>query len=164
MSAPIQIWTCAAFHPTFLCGGWASVRIGPGQTAGVAGGERNTTARRTALAGLAAGLRDLPPAKDAILIHTTSPDLAGLAEVLGNLGKPTQITPAEGDADLWAQILAASAGRRLTLVRTLLEPRTPTAFTTAWAELARDKAKATGSFTAAIPKSNLAKMAGAPSS
>jgi hypothetical protein len=40
------------------------------------------------------------------------------------------------------------------------EPRTPCAFAAAWAELAMDKAKATGPFSAAIPKPNLAKAPG----
>ena len=43
------------------------------------------------------------------------------------------------------------------LVRVAAGPRTPTAFAAAWAELAMDKAKATGPFAAAIPKTNLAK-------
>jgi hypothetical protein len=37
------------------------------------------------------------------------------------------------------------------------EPRSPTAFAAAWAELARDKAKMTGAFSAPIPRTNLAK-------
>jgi hypothetical protein len=36
-------------------------------------------------------------------------------------------------------------------------PGTPTAFAAAWADLARDRAKDKGAFTAAIPKPNLAK-------
>jgi len=165
MNSPIQIWTCAAFHPAYGCGGWASVRSAQGQLTGAAGGQRNTTARRMALAGLAAALRDLPPGGEPIAsgpidIRTTSPELALFADVLNSLGQPTQSAPPSEDLDLWAPILTASAGRRLTLVRVPLEPGTPMAFTAAWAELARDKAKAGGAFTAAIPKGNLAKVPG----
>ena len=38
----------------------------------------------------------------------------------------------------------------------------PTGFAAAWAELARDKANAQGAFVSAIPKPNLAKVAGLP--
>lgn len=165
MSSPIQIWTCSAFLPAYGCGGWASVRNSQGQLTGAAGGERHTTPRRLALAGLAAALRGLPPSGDPaangpVDIRTTSPDLALFADVLASLGKPAQGVLPDEDLDLWAQILAASAGRRLTLTRTPLQPDTPIAFTTAWAELARDKTKAGGPFTAVIPKANLAKVPG----
>jgi hypothetical protein len=162
MSHPIQIWTSAAFHPGFRCGGWASVRVVGAAVTGAAGGERDTTAGRMALAGLAAGLRDLPSGAGAagvasIGIRTTNPDLARLADTLGSLG-PAALP--EENRDLWSQILTASAGRRLILTLEPLKPGAPTAFTTAWAELARDKAKAGGPFSAGIPKSNLAKVAG----
>jgi hypothetical protein len=165
MYSPIQIWTCAAFHPAYLCGGWASVRVGPGQVMGVAGGDRCTTASRVALTGLAAALRDLPPGdergvKNPVDIRTTSPELAAFAEVLAHLGSPGPTAPPDDDLDLWAQIFTASAGRPLKLIVIPLEPDTPAAFATAWADLARDKAKASGPFTAAIPKSNLAKVPG----
>jgi len=159
MTGTIRIWTCAAFHPAYLCGGWASVRGGGGPVAGAAGGERRTTASRMALAGLAAGLRDLPPGGE-IDIRTTSPELARFADLLASGGQKRQTSPPDEDLDLWAPIITASAGRRLTLILTPLEPGGPTAFTTAWAELARDKAKTGGSFTAAIPKANLAKVPG----
>lgn len=154
MTEPIQIWTCAAHHPAFRCGGWAFVRRVEGQVSGVAGGERNTTARRMALAGLAAALRDLPTGQGPVRIETTSAELAGLAGVLTRRTAPDE--PDE-DKDLLAPILDAAKGRRLELVRVAAGPRTPTAFAAAWAELAMDKAKATGPFAAAIPKTNLAK-------
>jgi len=159
MSGPTTIWTCAAFAPVYRCGGWASVRFSQGQISGVAGGDRNITASRTALAGLGAALRDLPPG-GSVDIRTTSPELAEFADIFTGLGTQTQAAAPTDDLDLWGQILAASAGRRLTLVRVSLEPTTPTAFANAWAELARDKAKATGAFSSAIPKPNLAKISG----
>jgi len=159
MSGPTKIWTCAAFSPVYRCGGWASVRFSQGQTSGVAGGQRNTTASRIALAGLVAGLCDLPPG-EVVDIRTTSGELAEFANIFARLETQTQAPAPTEDLDLWAQILSASAGRRLTLVRVSLETTTPTAFANAWAELARDKAKATGGFSSAIPKPNLAKIPG----
>jgi hypothetical protein len=157
MNGVIKIWLSAAFSPVYRCGGWASVRVDQGQRSGLAGGERNTTAERIALAGLVAALRDLPSGA-VVEIQTTSPDLAAFSGVIASLGSQTQ--PPTEDLDLWAQIIAASAGRRLTLVHAQAAPGTPLTFAAAWAELSRDKAKATGAFSAAIPKPNLAKVPG----
>jgi len=164
MSIHIQIWTSAAFHPAYRCGGWACVRASQGQVTGAAGGERNTTAQRMALAALAAALRDLPSSGEPIDIRTTSPELAPFVDWLNSLGKAAQTAPPEQDLDLWAQIRKASAGRRLTLVLMAVDSKRPTGFTAAWAELARDKAKTGGPFAAAIPKTNLAKVPGLASS
>lgn len=160
MTSPIRIWTSAAWHPAYRCGGWACVRTAAGQVSGAAGGERYTTASRMALAGLAAALRDLPApgqGADTISVLTSSAELAAFAGVLA--GQAQAAAPDE-DLDLWAQILTAAKARRLTLARAPVLPGAPTGFTTAWAELARDKAKATGPFSAAIPKTNLAKVPG----
>jgi hypothetical protein len=159
MTNRIRLWICAAYQPVYRCGGWAAVRAGQGPVFGVAGGERHTTASRTALCGLAAGLRDLPPA-GTIDIQTTSPELAGFASFIASLGAQTQAAGPDEDLDLWAQIGAAAKGRRLSLARAPLDPGAPIAFAAAWADLARDKAKAAGAFTAAIPKPNLAKIPG----
>jgi hypothetical protein len=156
MSDTATIWICAAHHAAFRCGGWAFVREVQGQVSGAAGGERATTARRMALAGLAAGLRDLPAGETAVSVRTTSGELASLPQVLAGTVSP------EADLDLWAQIAAGAKGRRLALLRVAAEPRTASAFAAAWAELAMDKAKATGPFSAAIPKPNLAKALGSP--
>ena len=164
MTSPIQIWTSAAHHPAFRCGGWASLRLGQGPTTGHAGGARNTTAARMALAGLVSALRDLPARAGSaphapITIHTTSPDLASWTGFLASLSQPTRSGAApEEDLDLWAQISTTSKGYQLSLARTPLLPDTPIAFAAAWAELAMDKAKAAGPFTAPIPKPNLAKI------
>jgi len=165
MTRPIRIWICAAYHAVYHCGGWATVRISQGVASGVAGGERHTTASRTALAGLAAALRDLPVAGEGapgqpIFIQTTSVELAAFATVLAGLGAPSQAAAPDEDLDLWAQIVVGARGRSLELVHALLEPGGPSAFVSAWADLARDKAKASGPFTAAIPKPNLAKLPG----
>jgi len=155
MTAPIRLWICAAHHPAFRCGGWATVRRVDGQVIGVAGGERKTTANRMALAGLVAALRGLPPGGTPILIETASPELTALPDVLGG----GQFTP-DLDLDLWAQILAVAKGRRLEVIQAAIRPETPMAFLTAWAERAMDTAKARGPFSAAIPKLNLSKTAG----
>ena len=168
MIAPTRLWIAAAYHPAYRCGGWAAVRTGPGETAGLAGGERYTTAMRTALMGLAAALGDLPairagsPAQP-IAIQTTSAELAAFAPFLASLNAAAD--PATGpdeDLDLWARIATAARDRSLKLVHTPLEPRTPIAFAAAWADLARDKAKASGAFSAAIPRPNLSKIPGLP--
>jgi hypothetical protein len=156
MTAPAEIWIGAAHHPAFRCGGWAWVRRDRGEVAGAAGGERDTTARRMALAGLVSALRGLPEGHDlgSIRIQTTGPDLAILPKVLAGSARP------EEDLDLWAQIAVAAKSYRLELVGLAFDPATPTAFAAAWANLAMDKARATGPFTAVIPKSNLAKAPG----
>ncbi|HEY2660033.1 MAG TPA: ribonuclease H [Caulobacteraceae bacterium] len=162
MTSQVQIWTCAAHHSVFRCGGWASVRLSAGLVTGVAGGERNTTARRMALAGLVAALRDLPSADSSssaglVRVHTTSPELAAFAGFLAD--SAAGASPDE-DLDLWAQIVTAAKGRRLDLVRAPVHPGSPMAFAAAWADLGMDKAKARGPFTAAIPKPNLAQVRG----
>jgi len=159
MSGPIKIWLSAAYAPVYRCGGWASVRLHDGQRSGLAGGERNTTASRLALAGLAAALRDL--ATGAVVdIRTDSAELAAFNGLLASLGTPTQAASPEDDLDLWAPILTASKDRRLSLSIASAAPKTPLAFAAAWSDLSRDKAKATGAFSAAIPKPNLAKVQG----
>lgn len=163
MTDPIRIWTSTAHHPAFRCGGWAWVRSGAGPLAGAAGGERYTTPRRMALAGLAAALRDMPKTPGPIAIQTTSPELVALAGVLTGKAPRPDDDPEE-DLDLLAQIAAATAGKAVTIVHEPRERRAPTAFTGAWADLAMDKAKATGPFSSAIPKTNLAKVQGLPES
>ncbi len=161
MSGPTKIWLSAAFSPVYRCGGWASVRLSEGQRSGLAGGERNTTASRLALCGLAAALRDLAPAA-VVEIRSACAELAPFAGLLASLSAPTQAAPPEDDLDLWAPILTASKGRRLSLSVASVAPGTPLAFAAAWADLSSDKAKAAGAFSAAIPKPNLAKVQGLP--
>jgi hypothetical protein len=155
--APARIWIETAHHAAFRCGGWAWVREQAGERSGAAGGERYVTAGRTGLAGLVAALRDIPKGVG-VAIHTSDAALLAIVPILG--GKlPPEDMPSE-DLELWAPILAAAKDRALRFVRVPAEPRSPRAFAAAWAELARDKAKAAGTFAAAIPKSNLAKIAG----
>jgi len=150
-----QIWLGVAHHQSFRCGGWAFVRSLDGAVTGAAGGERNTTSQRMALTGLIAAFRGLPSGPEQIIrIRTTSPEAALLSDVLAGRAQP------EEDLDLWAQVATASKGYRLEVARVPAKPDTPTAFADAWANLAMDKAKSTGPFIAAIPKSNLASVTG----
>lgn len=150
MSDTIRIWAGVSHHAAFRCGGWAYVRKVAGQATGAAGGERATTAQRMALAGLAAALSDLPAGP--VVVHTDSADMEALAALLPG-GAPGE------DKDLWVKVVAAVGCRKLSVTRTPLQPKTGVAFAAAWADLASDKAKATGVFKAAIPKPNLAKVA-----
>jgi hypothetical protein len=159
-----QIWISSAYSTVYRCGGWAFVRQGQGQLTGAAGGDRHTTAERTALIGLAAALKDLPDAKTAGIVSllTTGPELTPFAGVLASVASAQPSAGPGDNLDLWAPIVAAAQGRLLRLSRAPLDPLSPTGFTTAWAELGSDKAKASGPFTAAIPKANLLKIKGLP--
>ena len=152
MTNIVRLWTSTAFDRNYLCGGWASLRLIGADAAGFAGGDRRTTDRRMLLAGLAAGMRGAPAAA-AIRLESDSADARTLAAILaGDCPGP------EDDLDLWAPILAACRGRALTVSVAAPNPDTPIAFAAAWAELSRNKAKAKGAFTAAIPRTNVAQV------
>jgi len=160
----IEIWISAAYSTVYRCGGWAYLRQGAGTVGGAAGGDRHTTAERVALAGLAAALQGLPDAKAAgsVRIHTPDQELMGFARLLAALGGAAPAPAPADNLDLWTPIAAAAKGRRMSLSRAPLDTHAPTAFTAAWAELGRDKAKTSGAFVSAIPKANLAKVKGLP--
>lgn len=155
MTTPTQIWTRAVRHPAFECGGWAFVRSGS-ELLGQAGGARNTTVQRMVLSGLTASLKDLPPGPvdldlgDRRIAQVTAKILSG--------GELTEAEQPEEDLDLWAQMTTALKGRKVTFKLGALTAGGPAAFAQAWADLAMDKAKAAGPFTASIPKPNLAKL------
>lgn len=153
-----HIWIQTSFHEAFKCGGWAYVRRLGGAVSGQAGGERYTSPQRMALAGLLAALKDAP--KGAVAIQIDHGAVARTAALMA-AGRPPQgeDAPAE-DLDLWAQLTAALAGRRPSFAIAAPSKATPTGFAAAWADLARDKANAQGGFVSAIPKPNLAKVAG----
>lgn len=157
MSNPIRIWARSNHHAAFRCGGWAWVRA-DAEPIGQAGGERNTTAARMALAALAAALKEAP--QGPITLDLADATLARAVRRLAQGPAFTaQDAPTE-DLDLWAALTTALAGRAVTFVPAVAEPfkGSPAAFAQAWAELARDKAKAAGPFAAAIPRANLAKL------
>jgi len=154
----VNIWTAAAYQAVFRCGGWAYVREGAPELAGAAGGDRNTTLEQVAFAGLAAALKTLPKAATPVAVHTPHTELVGLSQHL-----KAGSTPDDLSADVqgaWATILQLATTRPIQIVYGPPLAKTPIAFALAWAELGRDKAKATGHFISPIPKPNLAKMPG----
>ncbi|MCR5877388.1 ribonuclease H [Phenylobacterium sp. J367] len=152
MSSPLRLWLCAAHHKAFLNGGWAFVRAAGAERSGVAGGDRRTNRLAMLVAGLVDALKD-QPLGDAVL-HLAAADAVLLAPLAG--GEP----PKDVDPAAYAPAVAALKGRPLRLVKLADPAGTPLAFAQAWADLASDKAKATGAFRSAIPKPNLAKVAG----
>ena len=154
------IWIQTSYHDAFKCGGWAYVRSHDKAASGQAGGERYTSPERMALAALMAALKDLP--KGAVAIQIDNAVVARTAALIA-AGRPPQgdEAPAE-NLDLWAALTAALAGRQPTFAIAGPSKASPTGFAAAWAELARDKANAQGAFVSAIPKPNLAKVAGLP--
>jgi len=151
MSDIIRLWVETSFLSAYRCGGWAFVRADVGGLAGKAGGERATTEAATARAALAEALAGLPTSAEVRLSSASplvlrAPALAGLSA--------GETSPE--DAAFWSVLRPLLAGRRVTFTPAKAEPRTPVAFTAAWAEQGRDKAKARGPFVAMIPRSNLA--------
>ena len=154
MPQPIRIWVAAHHHKAFLHGGWAYVRAGA-EVTGWAGGDRRTTRTRMALSGQAAALADLPRGA-ALSIKAAAED----AKLLGGVFvEPAE--PPTDDLDLRAAIAGLLQGHEARLAPTSVQPRTPLAFTIAWADQAADKAKMTGAFRVAIPRPNLAKSGAA---
>jgi hypothetical protein len=154
----LNIWTAAAYHAAFRCGGWAYVREGAPELSGAAGGDRNTTLEQMAFAGLAAALKTLPKAATAVQVHTPHTELVGMSDSL-----KTRTTPKDLSLEVqgaWVTILHVAASRPVQIVYDPPLVNTPIAFALAWADLARDKAKASGHFISPIPKPNLAKMPG----
>jgi hypothetical protein len=136
----LKIWLEVSHHAAFRIGGWAFVRADGAGLTGQAGGERRVDAEQAALMALLAALE---PAGLATV--TTSSPL-----VLAIPARLAADPPPAGNLDLWARAKAALAA-----VRIVRAPANP--FCASWADLARDRAKDKGAFTAAIPKSNLAK-------
>ena len=157
MSDNIRIWVEISHQAAFRAGGWAFVRAEGRALSGAAGGDRSASPDAIALAGLLAALTDLPPNTGIELLSAT-PRVAGAARRLAEIEAGAEASPE--DLALWAKLAAVLKARPVRFAPTANAPRTPAAFAFAWAELARDKGK-TRPFTAAIPKTNLAK-AGVP--
>lgn len=131
MSAPVRIWLETSHHAAFQVGGWAWVRR---EADGAVSGSAGGERRMDAEGVGPAALKAALaglPSGAAVEIRSAS------APVLTLSTPERPVRPAK-----------AAAG-------------TPNAFAAAWAELARDRAKDRGNFTAPIPKPNLAK-AGVP--
>ncbi len=151
----IRIWLETTHHAAFRYGGWAYARQIDGAVSATAGGERSITSGRLELTGLIAALNGLAPGA-AVSVRTSSPGLLAIGRLIVSPPAPED-APTE-DMDLWAQVLAAAKGRAMTFQAAPRAAQTPAAFLLAWAEVGQDKAKAAGRFSAAIPKSNLAKL------
>jgi hypothetical protein len=154
MLAPVRIWLHATHHTSFRVGGWALVRVAAGEVSGTAGGEPRIDLERTALTAVAAALADLPPGA-AVELETASPEVLAIPRRIA-AAEAGENPPTE-NLDLWAKAATAIGRVRLVVRRVDLAPKTPAAFAAAWADLARDRAKDKGPFTAAIPRANLAK-------
>jgi hypothetical protein len=89
----------------------------------------------------------------AVEVQTSSAQIAVLPARIAGFTSGEE--PPTQDLDLWAQLTIALKSVRIG--RAENRPGTPIAFASAWAETARDKAKATGPFRSPIPKPNLAK-------
>jgi hypothetical protein len=154
MADTVRLWIEISHHPAFRCGGWAFVASEKGALTGAAGGERTPSPERIALLGLVEAVQDLP-ARVALEINSACAPVLALPKRLAAFATGSE-APAD-DLELWAQLTTVLGKREVRFQRALNEPRTPVAFAAAWAELARDKAKAAGAFRAVIPKTNLAK-------
>jgi hypothetical protein len=151
MSDIIRLWVETSYHAAFGWDGWAFVRADRGGLMGKAGGQRASSEPAVALAALAEALAGLPATAEVRL--TSASALVVRAPALAGLGAG-DATP--DDAAFWSGLRPLLTGRRVTFASASVAPRTPTAFTAAWAEQGRDKAKARGPFSAVIPRSNLA--------
>lgn len=149
----IRIWIAATHDAVFRNGGWAFVRK-DAEPVGRAGGDRRTTRPRMALTAFLAALKDVP-AGAPLAVVATRPE----ALVLHTLLKPPPEPPTD-DLELRAGLAKALEGRAWTLAVGDPATPTPTAFVTAWADTASEKAKSGGAFENAIPKTNLAKAKG----
>jgi hypothetical protein len=150
----LRLWIAAAHDAAHRSGGWAFVRADGPQLTGWAGGDRRTTRARVALAALAAACKDLPPGVAPAVVAPRADAL-----VLHTLVKPPP-EPVTDDLDLRAALAKLLAGRPWTLAIGDPKAVAPLAFAAAWADLASEKAKKGGAFVNAIPKPNLAKIAG----
>ncbi|TAL29914.1 MAG: hypothetical protein EPN98_19165 [Phenylobacterium sp.] len=151
--AATRIWIAASHDAVHRNGGWAFVRA-DAEPVGRAGGDRRTTRARMALAGFLSALKDVP-AGAPLAVVAARPD----ALVLHALLKPPADPPTD-DLDLRAALTKALDGRAWTLAVGDPTAPTPTAFVSAWADTASEKAKMGGAFEHAIPKPNLAKAKG----
>jgi hypothetical protein len=149
----IRIWLDVSHLGALRIGGFAFVRHDAGGLSGTAGGGRMIDAERSALQAFDAALAGIPDGAGVNLASASPLILAIPARIAA--AKEGDNAP-EQDLDLWAR--ADTHLKRLTLAVRHGPPGGPQAFTTAWAERARDIARAKGAFSSAIPKPNLAKV------
>lgn len=172
----IKAWLAISHHAAFRLAGWAHVAQTAGALAGAVGGDRRISRPRTTLAALDAVLRALAPQLDKgapnkngdALILTADPALLQFAAALA-LPAAEQLTDAakavlepyrSEDPALYARLAQAAAKGGFRVARIPPAQTVAHDFLASWAEVGLDRAKATGPFTASIPKPNLAKLAG----
>lgn len=158
----LKLWIATAFDPVYGNGGWAYVRADAAGLSGKAGGERRTTAGALGPLAIAAALADVD-LKTPLTVYASPALAAGLAALpaWAAAGWRTDDNEPVPDRAQWEPLLPKLGARPLTVLAAPPGPNTPTAFCAAWAELGRDKAKATGKpFASAIPKPNLSKVKG----
>ena len=146
----VRLFIETTYHAAFRYGGWGVAREMGGAVTGLAGGERNTTAARIDLLALTSALTGLPAGP--VTVQSASLGVLAAARLLATSGAP------EEDLDLFRPLHKLAAGRALTVISGAKGPGTPAHFLAAWAEVGQDKAKGAGKFSAAIPKSMLAKL------
>jgi hypothetical protein len=159
MSALTQVWIEITHHAAFRYGGWAYARRMDGAVTGYAGGERNLTVQRLALMALIASASGLASGAG-LKVQTSAPLVASVLRLITDPPAPGSEDAPTEDLDLWAQLQGLLKGRAVTVQLVKRAPNTASAFLGAWAEVGQDKAKASasGRFSAAIPKPNMAKV------
>jgi hypothetical protein len=166
----LKAWLAVTHHTAFRLAGWAHVSLRDGTLTGAVGGDRRISRPRANLAALDAVLRALAPEIDKggqALILTAAPDLVPLATALAqppadhSEAVKAALEPYRAeDPALYARVAQAAAKGAFRVARIPPAQSIAQDFLASWAEVGLDKAKATGPFTAAIPKPNLAKLAG----
>lgn len=148
---PVQRLVLALDHSTpFACAGWAYVIAGDTPT-GAAGGRRRVGAWTGAAVALGAVLQ-----AGGGMVLTGHAKVASLIAAVRAGQPPEGLDGAEQAA--FTELLKLAAGKPLGFQPVRAEPGGAAGFCAAWAELARDRAKAKGDFTAPIPKPNLVKL------
>lgn len=147
-----RLWVASAHEGPYSVCGWAFVVAGA-ELRGRCGGARATPAQRSPLRALAEALKSVEG--EARVRVFCQDDLYGaLARGLkAPAGEP------QADADLWALIRAAARGRAVSFSRPGSGPDAAMGFCAAWAQTGAAKAKAAGDFSAAIPRTNLTRLA-----
>lgn len=144
------VWLETSHNAAFACGGWAYVTALGGTPSGLVGGERTPSVERVALAGVVEAMKAAAPGAGLLILSRDRQILA----IPARIADPQK--PPADNLELWAPIATALKSGAVRFAPADAASA-PAAFVTAWAELARDKAKAQGAFRAAIPKPNLAK-------
>ena len=147
-------------------GGWAWLTIQGDVARGSAGGERGATADGMRLTGLIKALAEAGGDVSAPLrVYSTSMAIGEGAASLAKwraAGWATEDGQALENRALWEALAKAFAARsgpiRFARGGGKAAPEGPDAFVDAWTNFAHDKVRATGAFTAAIPKLNLQKL------